>query len=141
QELPPRADDLIGQQVLLHLVEADLKEVEDALMTAAKLAHYLFEQAVHFRLGEGHHAGNDFQDATLPGRVKRAKDNSGVRGLENDGSAINFHGKLRWWSQGNYPLVLPSPRHDGKPPGCRPSAPSPLGRAGKPASIRRPGFD
>ena len=79
---------LVGQQVLLDLLEAVQEEVAGLLVAVVELAHHVAEQEVDFRLGERHQPRQDSLDPLSAGRLERPDDDPAVGGLEHDAGAL-----------------------------------------------------
>ena len=75
---------LIGQKVLLDLLETVQEEVTGLLMPVVKLAHHVTEQEIDFRLRHRHQPRQDSLDALGVGQLEGADDDPAVGGLQHD---------------------------------------------------------
>lgn len=106
QEPAVFTEGLIGQKILLHLLEAVQEERAGFLMTIVKLAHHVAERKVDVLLGERHQPGQDPLDALGIGQLERANDDPAVGGLEHDAGSPDLQ------STGAISVKIGSTTHD-----------------------------
>src|SRR5258708_4202966 len=91
QELAVMTYHLIGEQILLHVIEALQKIVERLLMPAPELFHHVVEQGDDFRLRKRHDPGYDPLDPSLDRRVEKPEVHPGEIRPQDESGSLKFH--------------------------------------------------
>ena len=91
QESPALANRTISEHMDFNLLEPMEQELASPLVAFSELPHDAFEESLHFVLGQGRDARNDFFEAMLVRRFERPDDDAGIRRFEGDAGALDVH--------------------------------------------------